>query len=156
MVAAGVNSIIDFGAVFLIGVLFGFQAASFNVPLFFSAMFSTAFALFGIGLITNAITLTFRDRVNTANSLMILFMVFCGIVCPIEMMPNWAQVVSKVLPLTYGIRMMRASLFAFQTYDATSDLVTLIGLGVFYMIGGAVTLRLIERNLKRKALFSVF
>jgi len=155
MAAAGINSVVDFTAVFFIGALFGFQASSFNVPLFLSAMLLTAFALFGIGLITNAVTLTFRDRVNTANTLMVLFMVFSGIVCPVELMPAWAQWVSKALPLTYGIRMMRASLFGITTYDATGDLVALAILGIFFVALGAVTLRLIERNLKKKALFSV-
>jgi ABC-2 type transport system permease protein len=156
MVAAGINSAVDFVAVFLIGIVFGFQASSFNVPILISSLLLTAFALFGIGLITNAITLTFRDRTTTANTLMTVFMVFSGIVCPVELMPQWAQWVSTVLPLAYGIRLMRASLFGVGSLDATYNLGMLVLLGVFYVGIGAVTLRLIERNLKRKALFSVF
>lgn len=156
MVAAAVNALIDLTAVFVIGILFGFQIASFNALLFFAGLLLTAFALFGIGLIANAITLSFRDRVNTANTLMILFMVFSGIVCPVELMPQWAQLISTVLPLTYGIRLMRASLFGITNFDASYNLTMLIVLGVFYIAIGAVTLRLIERNLKKKALFSVF
>jgi len=156
MVAAAVNSSIDFVAVFFIGMAFGFQASSFNAPILLASLLLTAFALFGIGLITNAITLTFRDRTNTANTLMILFMVFSGIVCPVELMPLWAQLISVVLPLTYGIRLMRASLFGTSNFNATYDLSMLILLGVVYIVIGIVTLRLIERNLKKKALFSVF
>jgi ABC-2 type transport system permease protein len=156
MVSAGINSSVDFVAVFVIGLAFGFQASSFNVPILLSSLLLTAFALFGIGLITNAITLTFRDRTTTANTLMTVFMVFSGIVCPVELMPQWAQWISTVLPLTYGIRLMRASLFGIGGLDAMYNLGMLVFLGVIYVGLGAVTLRLIERNLKRKALFSVF
>ena len=156
MVAAATNSLIDFTAVLLIGLAFGFQITVFNAPLFFCSLLLTAFGLFGIGLITNAVTLTFRDRTTTANSLTILFMVFCGLVCPVGLMPSWAQMISKALPLTYGVELMRASLLGFGTVDATYDIVALLILGVIYFMIGAITLRQIETNLRKKALFSVF
>jgi ABC-2 type transport system permease protein len=156
MTAAGINSTVDLTAVFLIGLLFGFQVTSFNAVLFFVALLLTAFALFGIGLMTNAITLSFRDRTTTANSLMILFLVFSGVVCPVELMPAWAQMISKALPLTYGIRVIRASLLGSGVQDAFFDLAVLFVLGIIFVCIGALTLRLIERNLKKKALFSVF
>lgn len=156
MAAAATTSLIDFTAVFVLGLAFGFQISSFNGVLFFSSLLLTSIGLFGIGLITNAVTLTFRDRTTTANSLMILFMVFSGLVCPIEFMPSWAQVISTVLPLTYGVRLMRASLLGTQSVDLTYNIVALLVLGAFYVVVGSVTLKMIERNLKKKALFSVF
>lgn len=156
MTAAGINSSVDLIAVFLIGLLFGFQIASFNAPLFLAGLLLTAFALFGIGLIANAITLSFRDRTTTANTLMTVFLVFSGIVCPVELMPNWAQMISKALPLTYGIRVIRASLFGIRVQEVFYDLTILLVLGIILVGVGVLTLRLIERNLKKKALFSVF
>jgi ABC-2 type transport system permease protein len=156
MVAAAANALIDFVAVFVLGLAFGFRIALFNAPVFFISLFLTAFGLFGIGLITNAITLTFRDRTTTANSLMILFMVFCGLVCPVELMPSWAQWISKALPLTYGIRLMRASLLGMGTVDATYDALALLIISIIYVMVGVVTLAQIEKNLRKKALFSVF
>jgi ABC-type polysaccharide/polyol phosphate export permease len=87
---------------------------------------------------------------------MILFMVFCGLVCPVEFMPPWAQLISKALPLTYGIRLMRASLLGIGTVDPTYDILALLILGAIYVALGAVTLAQIEKNLRKKALFSVF
>lgn len=156
MTAASINSSVDLVAVFLMGLLFGFQVASFNAVLFFVGLLLTAFALFGIGLMANAITLSFRDRTTTSNSLMLLFLVFSGIVCPVELMPDWAQMISRALPLTYGIRVIRASLLGITMQDALQDLGILFVLGLIFVGVGALTLRLIERNLKRKALFSVF
>jgi ABC-2 type transport system permease protein len=156
MVAAATNSLVDFAAVLLIGLAFGFRIAVFNAPLFFCSLLLTAFGLFGIGLITNAITLTFRDRTTTANSLMILFMVFCGLVCPVGLMPGWAQMISKALPLTYGVELMRASMLGLGTVNATYDIAALLILGVIYFAIGTITLRKIETNLRKKALFSVF
>jgi ABC-2 type transport system permease protein len=156
MIAAAINALVDFIAVFFIGLAFGFQITTFNVPMFIVGLLLTYFALFGIGLIANAITLTFRDRVTTANTLQVLFMVFSGIVCPIEFMPLWAQAIAKALPLTYGIRLTRASMLGIGIPNVTNDVSMLIILGIVYFMIGAVTLRLIERNLKKKALFSVF
>ncbi len=156
MAAAAVNSTIDFVAVFLIALLFGFHVSSFDALLFFSSILLTAFALFGIGLMTNAVTLTFRDRTTTANTLSILFMAFSGIVCPVELMPGWAQAISKALPLTYGIRLMRASLLRPEGYNSLYDSLALTTLGIIFVGLGTITLKLIERNMKKKALFSVF
>jgi len=156
MTAAAINSTVDLVAVFLIGLLFGFQATSFNAALFFAGLLLTAFALFGIGLMTNAITLSFRDRTTTANSLMLIFLVFSGIICPIELMPTWAQMISKILPLTYGIRLIRASLLGIPMQAAFYDMAVLLVLGIIFVGVGALTLKLIERNLKKKALFTVF
>jgi ABC-2 type transport system permease protein len=155
MLAAATNSLIDFCAVFALGLAFGFQIALFNAPLFLSSLLLTAFGLFGIGLITNAVTLTFRDRTTTANSLMILFMVFSGLVCPVELMPSWAQMISKALPLTYGIRLMRDSLLGAGNVEPIYDIAGLIILGIIYVTIGAVTLSQIEKNLRKKAMFSV-
>lgn len=156
MTAASINSSIDLTTVILIGILFGFQITSFNIALFLAGLLVTTFALFGIGLMANAITLSFRDRTTTSNSLMVLFLVFSGIVCPIELMPTWAQIISKALPLTYGIRVIRGSLFGISLEDALQDLSVLSVLAVIFVSAGALTLKLIERNLKKKALFSVF
>jgi ABC-type uncharacterized transport system permease subunit len=88
--------------------------------------------------------------------LMILFMVFCGLVCPVEFMSSWVQMISKVLPLTYCVSLMRSSLIGTGTVDVTYNILALLVLGAFYVAVGALTLRLIERNLRKKALFSVF
>lgn len=87
---------------------------------------------------------------------MILFMVFCGLVCPVEFMPSWAQLISKTLPLTYGIRLMRASLLGTGAVDATYGILALLILSVIYVAIGAVTLAQIEKNLRKRAFFSVF
>jgi len=71
-------------------------------------------------------------------------------------MPQWAQIISKFLPLTYGIKAMRASLLGTAAYDVMLDLTILGFLGVVYIGIGALMLKLIERNLKKKALLSVF
>jgi hypothetical protein len=51
---------------------------------------------------------------------------------------------------------MRSSLIGTGTVDVTYNILALLVLGAFYVAVGALTLRLIERNLRKKALFSVF
>jgi ABC-2 type transport system permease protein len=156
MLAAAINSIFDFVAVFFIGIPFGFRVASFNAFFFFSSMLLTALALFGIGLATNAITLILRDRTTASNTLMNLFMVFSGIVCPVSLMPYWARMISRILPLTYGLDVMRASVLGIATAEQMHELLILLILAVVYIGIGILALRLVERHLKKRALLSVF
>ena len=113
------------------------------------------FAMLGVGLMVNGITLTFRDRTTAANTLTILFLAFSGVVAPVRLMPGGAQAISRVSPLSFACGLVRGSLGVTGS-PPILDLATLAVLGVVYIAIGAVMLRAIERNLRRKALFSVF
>jgi ABC-2 type transport system permease protein len=157
MTAATVNSFLDVAVVFLVGFLFGFRVLAFDINLFLAGLGLFVFAMFGVGLIINGVTLTFRDRTTTANSMTVLLLAFSGVVAPISLMPQWAQVASWFSPLTYGIVLIRDSLgVGTVSTPAGSALASLAILGVVYVFIGSVMLRAIERNLRKKALFSVF
>ncbi len=155
MVAASLNSLLDVLMVFLVGFLFGFRITVLNPIMIVASLGLFVFAMFGVGLIINGITLTFRDRTTAANTLTILFLAFSGVVAPISLMPWWAQAISWVSPLTYAAGLIRGSL-GVASPPGSLDLVLLAAVGVIYITIGAIMLKAIERNLRRKALFSVF
>jgi len=155
-VASFTTSTVDVILLFFLGNVLGFRVHHIDVLLLISGILLMILALFGLGLIVNAITLTFRDRVNTANTLMTVLLVFSGIVCPIAIMPGWAQIVSKVVPFTYGLDILRASLIYNSDFiSVLSNIVGIMALASLYIIIGIILLKRIEKNSKKKALLTV-
>lgn len=156
-VAAFGSSTLDLSILFSVGYAFGFRVSHINIPLLISGFVLMMFSLFGLGLIINAITLTFRDRTNTANTLSIVLLVFSGIVCPITLMPNWAQIISKAIPFTYAIDIIRTALISrSEAISVSWHVVNLVTLACIYVVIGIVLLRRIEKNCKKNALLTAF
>lgn len=155
-VATFATSTVDVLLLFILGNILGFKVQHIDVLLLTVGVFLIILALFGLGLIVNGITLTLRDRVNTANTLMTVLIVFSGIVCPIALMPEWAQIVSKAVPFTYGLDILRSALL--YNSDITTILTNILGitsLASLYVIIGIILLKRIEKNSRKKALLTV-
>jgi len=78
-----------------------------SIPLLYMFLGVYLFALLGFGLLIS----TYSDTQQQANSIMFLFvMIFNlmgGLFTPIESMPGWAQVITKIIPISYFIEVMR-------------------------------------------------
>ena len=105
------NSTIDFIVILFIGSIF-FNATIFvyHWDVFILGLTLSLVSLYGVGLAVNGITLTFRDRNHTSNILSSLFFVFSGVIIPVSLMPLWAQPIAEIIPLTYGLQLIRLSL----------------------------------------------
>ena len=56
---------------------------------------------------------------------------FGGIYYPIELLPDWLQPISAVLPITYSLRAMRKTLLTGAGFsDIWSDLLILVGFAI--------------------------
>jgi ABC-2 type transport system permease protein len=66
----------------------------------------------------------------------------CGVIWPVEQMPNYLQWLSAVLPLTYAVDGLRAIMLSGENLiDVWLELVVLIAFAVFISILAAVTVR---------------
>ena len=66
----------------------------------------------------------------------------CGLLWPVEQMPEYLQWIAKVLPLTYGVEGMRDIMLAGQSLlDVGPELAVLAGFTVLVSILAALTLR---------------
>jgi len=66
----------------------------------------------------------------------------CGVIWPVEQMPNYLQWLSKILPLTYGVDGLRDIMLAGQSLlDVGFELAVLVGFAVIISIVAAITLR---------------
>lgn len=75
--------------------------------------------------------------------LIILPQIFlCGVLWPVEQMPNYLQWLSKVLPLTYAVDGLRGIMLNGKTLvNVGVDLMILVGFAVVISVVAAVTLR---------------
>jgi len=64
--------------------------------------------LYGIALMLSAASLQFKQAHDLAHSLEYVFYLFSPVRYPVESLPFWAQVVGKLLPLTYALIAVRS------------------------------------------------
>jgi ABC-2 type transport system permease protein len=65
-----------------------------------------------------------------------------GILWQIQDMPRWLQPIAWAMPLTYAIRAMRGVMLrGYTLVDVSGDLAILIGVAIFFIVLGVLTLR---------------
>jgi len=149
---ATMNLLILFG----LGFSIGFHAENFNSFMFFTSAALMVVSLFGLGLIVNSVTLIFRDRVNTANTLTVLILVFSGIVSPLQLLPSWAQTVGATIPFTYSLNLMRSSLLSAGAFTNYRDLLLLLFTSLSYLALGYFLLQVTVKAIRRRALYATY
>src|SRR3989454_4500219 len=149
---ASLNLLIMFG----LGFALGFRIGNINTPVFTLAIVLMVISLFGLGLVVNAVTLIFRDRVNTANTLTTLILVFSGIVAPLQLMPSWAQIAGSTIPFTYALNLMRSSLLAAGSAINYGDLFLLTITSIAYLAAGYFLLHRTVNAIRKRALYAAF
>ncbi len=152
------NATIDFLVILIVGTLvFGAQINHLNFTLLTLGITMTVISLFGVGLVVNGITLSLRDRTNTANILTSVFFIFSGAIAPVEMLPEWGKIIGQVIPLTYSLKIIRGSIVAGMSItDFLGELVSLVVISTFLLVVGFVFLTRMEHSLKLKGEMTVF
>ncbi len=96
---------IAFGVAFL-GIQIDLSVG--ELPAFFAAMALGAFTLVGIGVSLAALSfLTARHVRGLAEGVPGVFYLFCGVLFPLTVLPDWGQSIGKAIPLTYWFHLIR-------------------------------------------------
>ncbi len=97
--------VFSFGLLFS-WIIYGIQPLG-NIAVLYLFMYVFLFAILGFGLLIS----TYSQTQQQANSIMFLFMMIfnmmSGLYTPIDSMPNWAQFVTHLFPISYFIDVMR-------------------------------------------------
>jgi ABC-2 type transport system permease protein len=81
-----------------------------NYPLLLFSVAAGIFIIACLGILLAGITLvTARHSMTLTEGLAGLFYLACGAIYPIDILPIWLQYLSKVLPLTYWLELIRRS-----------------------------------------------
>lgn len=128
-------------------LFFSVNLASGNVGLLLLILALSVGSIYGIGFAFASLVLRFRE----ANALVFLvrgvFMIFCGVTYPLEVLPGWMQSVASVLPLTYAIGAIRAvTLHDAGFADITPELIRLAVFAAVLPVLGVAAFYLMERR----------
>lgn len=85
-----------------------------NLPLGSFILIMNLSGTFGTGFAFAALTLRVREAGQTiANLAQFAFMVFCAPFFPFSALPSWIQVITRVIPLSYGVDAFRSTLMGY-------------------------------------------
>jgi len=106
----------------------------------------------GLGLMFGSLSLIMRDVFVIANAVYYLLLVFCGINIPVSRLPEWAQVISTVLPLTRGVQAAREVVSGAGLSQVSGLLAGELAVGLVYALIGYAMFRWLEHQARRGGL----
>lgn len=138
VLCCAVNAIISAVSVSLVSVLFLGYRMRGNILEFVGAWLMTMISMFSIGLLIASVCRTVKAA-NAVTSIVYFPMLFLsGATIPYELFPTGLQKVASVLPLTQGIKLMKAVSMGVQTDSVEKIVVLLLGITV---ICGAISIK---------------
>lgn len=134
VIASGILASLSATIITLVAIIFFNYSMEGNVFAFIGAWLLTLISMFSLGLVIASLCKNVKSM-NVVTSLVYFPMLFLsGATVPYEILPNWLKVVSDVMPLSLGIKMMKeisTGSFTNCLYQSIILLViTLSGIGV--------------------------
>ena len=162
LLASGVSSLVEASwwiacIFFLGGAVFGLQPNITSVPAVLISIVSTMAALIAVGVFFGGFFVLTRAADTLASGLQGPIRFFSGVAFPVTSLPQMLQYVSYLLPVTYGILVMRESILNGANISTIwLDLLPLYTMAAIFMIAGHVTLKIVERRAKKKGTLYLF
>jgi len=154
-------SFITFFIVILSGILlFGFHPeAPPNVPTAILSILLSMLAMTSFGFIFAGLCFLAKREEELTQVLWPTLTFFCGLAFPIEILPQWGQIIARMIPLTYGVDATRkALLLGVGISDLTllGELVTLSILTIILLPIGAILFVKLEKAAKRSGTLGAY
>lgn len=134
-------------------VLFGVPLTFAHPVLFAVAVPASILSLGTMGLLLASTFVLYRHANALSNLLEYPVWIATGLLAPIALLPAWVKPISWILAPTWGIRAIRGA--ALGGADPLVDIGMTIGLGVVYLMLGALALRHFERLARERATLSL-
>lgn len=100
------------------------------------------FTLLGVGLLVSTYAETQTQATFVSFFVMMLFMLLGGLYTPIESMPDWAKLITKINPVAYFIEVMRMVVLKGSGFaDVKVQFFSVLGLGVFFNTWAVINYR---------------
>lgn len=149
---------IGFVSTFLIlSVSFDIVIFDFKIFLIFSGFYVIlCLANSGIGYMIGIVALVKRNVLGLSEIISLITILLSGAYFSIDILPNFAIVLSKIIPLTYGLKSVRIILNIGLTSDCLYNLFVCLFLGFLYFIIGIIIYNKIEKNIILNSDFSIF
>ena len=100
------------------------------------------FTLLGVGLLISTFAETQTQATFVSFFVMMLFMLLGGLYTPIESMPDWAKLITKINPVAYFIEVMRMIVLKGSSFaDVKVQFFSVLGLGIFFNTWAVINYR---------------
>ncbi len=110
-------------------------------------------AITSLGMILSSITLVTAEHGQMFGETVAgIFFLFCGVVFPVSALPDWAQMISAVLPLTYWLSALRKTMAGASIASISTDLLALLMFTAVFFILSIGVYRLADRLARSKGL----
>lgn len=125
--------LIDLALGILIGMLAFGMPFEGNPFLLFLSSFIFLIGALGLALFISTITNTQQQFMFAGFFFLIIFMLMSGIFTPLESMPEWAQTINRINPVSYIMRINRMVMLKGSTFvDIRNDILSLTILSVMF------------------------
>ncbi len=135
---------------FLVASFFtDFEVSIVNGFIIILLSFLSFIPFIGLALLASSFVMYYKqgDPVNYLISLFISL--FSGVVFPITVLPDYLMIISKLIPLTYGLEMIRkVAIFNSTEYISTEGLIYMLIFCFFSLIVGVITLNKVINSVK--------
>lgn len=162
LLASGISSLVEASwwivcIFFLGGAIFGLQPNIISVLAVLVSILSTMAALIAVGVFFAGFFVLTRAADQLASGLQAPIRFFSGVAFPVNALPQMLQYVSYLIPVTYGILVMRKSILQGANISAIwFNLLPLYIVAAIFIIAGHITLRIVERRAKKKGTLYLF
>jgi ABC-2 type transport system permease protein len=111
--------------------------------------------LYGIALILAAISLKHKQAHDLAHTMEYVFSIFSPVRYPLAQLPLWAQIIGKLLPLTYALIAVRSLMLLNQNIAALYlEILVLLIIDVIAIFGGFYLFNWMEEKTKTSGTIS--
>lgn len=137
--------------------LFGIQLTfSMIMPVIFIIIL-LILGLNGISLILTAFSLRYKQAHDLAHSMEYVFTVFSPVRYPLASLPFWAQIISKIIPLTYALIAVRSIVLLHQNLTTLYlEILLLLIIDVITLLVGFYLFNWMEKKTKKSGAISHF
>jgi ABC-2 type transport system permease protein len=111
--------------------------------------------LYGLSLVLAAISLLHKQSHDVSETIGYVFYVFSPVRYPIESLPPWAQIIGKLIPLTYALIIVRSiMLLGTSLSEMYFEIIVLLIINVFLIFAGFYMFNWMEIKTKKSGTIS--
>jgi len=136
-------------------LLFGINLTlGMMLPVFFIVIL-LILGLYGLSLVLAALSLMYKQSHDVSETIGYVFYVFSPVRYPIESLPSWAQIIGKLIPLTYALIIVRSIMLLGMGLSALYwEILALLIIDAFLMLAGFYMFNWMENKTKKSGTIS--
>jgi ABC-2 type transport system permease protein len=124
------------------------------LPVFFIVIL-LILGLYGLSLVLAAFSLMYKQSHDVSETIGYIFYVFSPVRYPIESLPTWAQIIGKLIPLTYALIIVRSIMLLGTSLSAMYwEIFALIIIDAVFILAGFYMFNWMETKTKKSGTMS--